>query len=33
MRALTCCDAKITIARATDGQFKGQFSGAMEEVR
>ena len=31
MQALTLCDTKITSARATDGQFKGQFSGAMEE--
>ena len=28
--ALTCCDAEIKSTRATAGQFKGQFKGAME---
>ena len=28
--ALTNCDAEIKSTRTTDGQFKGQFSGAME---
>ena len=30
MRALTSCNAKVTSTRATTGQFKGQFKGAME---
>ena len=31
MRALTYCNAKVTSTRATTGQFKGQFKGAMDE--
>ena len=31
MRILTYCDAKITSTRATAGQFKGQFKGALVE--
>ena len=30
MRALTYCNAKVTSTRATTGQFKGQFKGALE---
>ena len=33
MQTLTYCDAKITSTRTAVGQFKGQFNGAMEEMR
>ena len=32
MQTLTLCDAKVTSTRTAAGQFKGQFSGAMEET-
>ena len=32
MQALTYCNAKVMSTRATAGQFKGQFKGAMEEM-
>ena len=31
-RVLTYCDAEIMSARATDGQLRGQFKGAMDEM-
>ena len=31
MQALTGCDAKFMSTRTADGQFKGQFKGAMDE--
>ena len=31
MQTLTSCDAKVTSTRTAVGQFKGYFSGAMEE--
>ena len=33
MQTLTFCNAKITSTRTAVGQFKGQFNGAMEEMR
>ena len=32
MQALTICDAKFMSTRTADGQFKGQFKGALDEM-